>query len=68
MKGAGKYDEACTSARAATKADGTILIVIGGEHGNGFSVQMPPQLVKDIPAMLRDVANQVEHDLWVSKN
>lgn len=34
MIGAGKYDDACTVARLATKSEGVILIVYGGEHGD----------------------------------
>ena len=39
MFGPGKYDELCTAAREETKAVGVVLIVIDGEHGNGFSCQ-----------------------------
>ena len=38
--GPGKYDDAATKAREETKARGVALIVIGGEHGHGFAVQM----------------------------
>lgn len=53
----GKYDDACTVARESTGAVATLLIVIGGEHGNGFSVQtLEPDLLPVIPTMLEVVA------------
>lgn len=58
--GAGKYDDAATAARESTKAAGVLLIVLGGEKGSGFSVQVPPEMVASIPDMLRHMANQIE--------
>jgi hypothetical protein len=60
MIGAGKYDEACTKARQETKAAGVILVVIGGEHGHGFSAQIPPPLIRTVPNILRSIADQIE--------
>ena len=57
---AGKYDDAATAAREATKAEGVLLIVLGGEKGSGFSVQIPPEFVARIPAMLRRLADEIE--------
>lgn len=46
-EGPGKYDEACTLARVMTGASLAVLIVVGGRHGGGFSVQsireVPPE-------------------------
>jgi len=60
MIGAGKYYEACTVARLATKAEGVIIIVYGGEHGDGFSAQLPAYIVERMPQVLRQVADQIE--------
>lgn len=60
--GAGKYDEACSVARESTKAMGVILIVFGGEHGSGFSVQAPAAVMELIPEVLEETAKQIRAD------
>ena len=63
--GPGKYDLVCTAARLAAEALGVILIVIEGKEGNGFAVQLHPDLLKDgtLPKVLRRVADGIEADL-----
>jgi hypothetical protein len=59
--GPGKYDDACTMARLMTRAVGCVLIVIQGEHGNGFSVQtLLPDMLPSLPELLREVARGIE--------
>lgn len=59
--GPGKYDDACTQAREATGAGTAVLIVIGGHHGPGFSVQSDDAVVlAGLPALLRSVADQIQ--------
>jgi hypothetical protein len=60
MIGPGKYDDLCTQARDAAKAQGAILLILGGEHGSGFSAQLPAQTTLRIPEFLRDVADGIE--------
>jgi hypothetical protein len=38
--GPGKYDPEATAARLATKAEGVLLVVFSGAHGNGFAAQL----------------------------
>ena len=45
--GPGKYDDLCTQARNTAKAAGVVLIVFGGEKGDGFSVQASAQTTGD---------------------
>jgi len=62
--GPGKYDDACSDARVATDADAVILIVLGGKHGSGFSVQSRGgEMTAQLPALLRSVAAQIENSL-----
>lgn len=61
--GAGRYDEAATTAREATKARGVALIVIQGEHGSGFSVQMDVAGMVVLPDMLEDMAREIRADM-----
>lgn len=61
--GGGKYEEVCRKARREAKAEGVVLMVLNGKFGNGFSVQLPPDAVRRIPAALRDMANQIEASL-----
>lgn len=62
VTGPGKYDDACTAARESTKALGCILIVVGGEHGDGFSAQLTMEMMENIPRGLRALADQIEAD------
>lgn len=56
----GKYDAPCLAVRLATDAEGVILVVFNGICGSGFSVQWPPEQVKAIPAVLREIADSIE--------
>ena len=61
--GPGKYDELCTAARDGAKAAGAILIIVGGEHGHGFSVQAELPILLALPQMLRAIADEMERDV-----
>jgi enoyl-CoA hydratase/carnithine racemase len=61
--GPGKYDELATAARLAAKARGVVVIVLEGEHGNGFSVQADGPVTLALPRLLRFVADGIEADL-----
>jgi hypothetical protein len=63
MIGPGKYDDVCTFARIAARADGAVLMVCNGRHGSGFSVQAPEDIIADLPRLLRLVADHIECDL-----
>ena len=58
--GAGKYDDACGAARRSTEAEGVVLIVLNGKHGNGFSAQAPADITFALPALLRHIASDIE--------
>jgi len=60
--GPGRYDALATHVREVTKAKGVLLIVIGGEHGDGFSAQLPMEHTLMIPDILRRVADSIERD------
>lgn len=64
MIGPGKYDALCTEVREKTKAaGGVILMVFGGERGDGFSVQTTVDVLVTLPRLLREVARQIEKDM-----
>ena len=63
MIGPGKYDELCTRVRMEALARGAALIIIGGEKGDGFSVQGPLAITVLLPELLRRMADQIEADL-----
>jgi hypothetical protein len=60
--GPGKYDDLCTYVREKAEALGVVVLVFDGNNGSGFSVQTPPSLAAALPAMLRDMADQIEAD------
>jgi hypothetical protein len=62
--GPGKYDDVATMAREMTKAEGVIVMVWNGNKGYGFSAQFSdPILLRRVPDILRDVADQMENDV-----
>jgi hypothetical protein len=66
--GPGKYDHLCTYVREHAHADGVLLIVLGGNLGQGFSCQANEDLSKVLPVLLRQIANQIEADIPTGKN
>lgn len=57
--GPGKYDELCTLVRAVAQAEGAILLVLDGKFGSGFSAQLPPDKVADMPDLLEEMAREI---------
>lgn len=58
--GPGKYDDVCTEVREKTKAKGgVLLIVIGGDKGNGFSCQADAIVTFALPEMLEQIAGEI---------
>lgn len=60
--GPGSYDKECTEIREKNHADGVMVLVFGGDKGEGFSAQLTAQLTLHIPQILRTMANQIEQD------
>jgi len=59
--GPGKYDALCTEAREKAKAQGAVLMILEGEQGWGFSVQVTPIDLLLLPRVLRHIADKIEH-------
>jgi hypothetical protein len=63
MIGPGKYDDACTVVREMTGATCTVVVVIGGSKGSGFSVQTINPISADAFAdLLEDIARQIRSE------
>lgn len=60
--GPGKYDKELCEALAKAKAKEGILLVIGGEKGQGFSCKIATEKLIAIPGILRSLANSIEAD------
>jgi len=58
--GPGKYDLITSFVREQTHAQGVLIIVIEGTEGSGFSAQLPPHLLSDVPRFLREMADEIE--------
>lgn len=59
--GPGRYDNLCTYAREQAKAQCALVIIMGGDKGNGFSMQTANLLLlAGVPDLLRDIARQIE--------
>lgn len=59
--GPGSYDDAVTHIREKHKASTVIVIVMGGDRGEGFDIQsIDPQMPLKIPHLLRGMAAMIE--------
>lgn len=59
----GKYDEEGERVLVKFRAAATVLIVLGGVMGPGFSVSaIDPLIISEIPKLLRKVADAIEGD------
>lgn len=68
--GGGKYEPECTEALLKCGAQSVLLIVFGGDRGDGFSIAARPtdtgdlgevaETILKIPYVLRSVADQIE--------
>lgn len=64
MQGPGKYDDLCTLIREQSKAKAAIVIIVGGDKGQGFSCQAEdPAYLANLPAMLELMAQQIRQDV-----
>lgn len=65
MFGPGKYDDLCDLVReqAGITTGGVVVMVIGGKHGSGFSIQADALTSLAMPALLEAVAEQMRKDI-----
>jgi hypothetical protein len=63
--GPGKYDDLCTYVfkEARIVNGGAIVIVIGGNKGNGFSIIGDMPTMMTLPVMLETMATQIRNDM-----
>lgn len=62
--GAGKYDLDATILRNRTGGRAVLLVVLGGDAGDGFSVQAEDAAdLSKLPIVLRQVADAIEKDV-----
>jgi hypothetical protein len=62
-EGAGKYNQACNTARLSTGARCIVLIIFDGNRGDGFEVQTTDvDSAYQLPETLRLIADQIDRD------
>jgi len=65
--GPGKYDDLCTQLREQAQAEGVVIFIVRGKHGNGFSVQAPLEVQATLPEVLESLAWRIRGD-WTGDN
>lgn len=60
--GPGRYDSDVTALRERYHADGVVLIVMGGDKGEGFSMQAGLETTLRLPEILEYIAAQLRED------
>lgn len=67
--GPGKYDDLCTYVREQAEAELAIVVIGGGNRGEGFCVQSAnADVTAALPKMLRCMADSIEKDINSHKN
>jgi hypothetical protein len=62
-QGPGKYDDLATYCREQAEAVAGIVIILEGKHGSGFSMQsLEPEVQRQLPALLENIAAQIRED------
>ena len=61
----GKYDEEANELQRGFDADAVIVLVVGGERGNGVSICSDLQTMMHLPEVLRTIAEQIEADIAI---
>jgi hypothetical protein len=56
----GAYDAECEALLKLLHAEGVVLVVIGGEHGTGFSVMASPTHIRIAAHAMRDAADAMD--------
>jgi hypothetical protein len=57
--GPGKYNTLCSYVRQEAEAEGVVLIVFGGKHGDGFAVQANAAITLTLPEILERAAADI---------
>jgi hypothetical protein len=63
--GPGRYDDLCTYVReqaGVINEGGVIVIVLGGERGDGFSCQADAPTTLTLPHILQRIADEIRDD------
>ena len=60
--GPGNYDDEVTALRERYHAHGVVLVVLGGDKGEGFSMQASLESTLRLPEMLEHIAAQLRED------
>lgn len=63
MIGKGRYDDELTGFIRRTKAQGAVLIVIGGRLGDGFSMKVDERFKEVAPSLLEMLAKAIRNDI-----
>lgn len=64
MKGDGIYDRECRKVFRELEAEVAVLLIMGGNRGNGCAVGVTdPRNLAPLPALLRALADGIEEDL-----
>jgi hypothetical protein len=57
--GPSKYDDLCTYCRRQAQADGALVIILNGKHGNGLACQADLETTQALPDLLEAIARQL---------
>jgi hypothetical protein len=67
--GAGKYGDLAMFVQEQTNAKAVVVAVVHGDKGHGFEVVSAiPNFDKEVPALLRGIADEIEKDQKADTN
>lgn len=60
--GGGRYEATCASVHQSTQGRATLVIVVDGVNGTGFSVKAEAGILEKLPDFLRLTADSMDAD------
>jgi hypothetical protein len=63
----GTYHEALRWVSEQVKPAGAILFVINGVRGTGWECMGAPEIIAEMPRLIRKIADDIEHDAGIKK-
>lgn len=63
MTGGGRFNDVAKVLREEFRADGVILVVLGGIRGSAFEAQIPLECASKVIPILRQIADEMEEDI-----
>jgi hypothetical protein len=59
--GPGSYSDLAKTVQRESEADGVVVVIVNGNGGSGTEVFAMPEVLAELPTLLRHLADEIEH-------